>query len=396
MLKINNRPSNFSRLRLLIGVMLLTFFSSSFSSTPVYIVIPEKEGNAIEATNEWEKQIYQAMEKEDLPVFWVKSGNIDLMAEVADRFEQNLEALYRLAVSCRYSPYKQWCDEHDIIMRLRDADPENVVVYFTDGPNFNNIDGSLEGLEVLVTQENIERLKLASEASYVYRYYGGEASKWRELVRKHVGENPPPIEATLILREYYKAGIPESTIRSYYYPAERLAWKNFRNDGINNLLENIVELCVAMAAAKHIEGIEYCRIVAKLLLNESQEHKHQALGHQIEYYYHSIINSDDPDKVWQKIRFSQEAEHVELRCSKPLWFSGDRIPLGGWEELDAFYKDLSQFGLAVSLSRAQKRELTSAGLKQVGVEPEDPCGYSVLHEKYRLLHEQISTSMLSY
>lgn len=403
-LKTINYLSCSTRLRLLIGVTLIFFSSSSFSSTPIVHVIPENESMAMLEMDEWEEQIYQAMEKEDLPVFWVKRGNVDLMAEIAARPEKIPAALYALAVKCSSPSFKPWCDEHEVILRLRDAAPENAAVYFADGPGFYNLNRTAEKLAELVTRENIERLRLASESSYVDQYAGNEASKWRDLVRKHVRENPQPIEATSILIDYYKMGIPESTIRSYYYPAERLAWKNFTREDIfmfaSSPLENVDELCMAMAVAKHTEGIEYCQILADLLLNQSRETKHREMGHRIEYYYQSMINSDDPATVWRQItmrsqvRTSQETEYVEKECSKPVWFYGDRIPLGGWQELNAFYEDLSQFG-AGSFSRAQKRELISAGLKKIDGDSEDPCGHKVINEEYRLLHEQVSTSVPS-
>ena len=401
-MEIINCSSCFPRLLPLTLLMWFLFSSTSFSSTPVVHVIPENESMAMLEMDEWEEQIYQAMEKEDLPVFWVKRGNADLMAEIAARPEKVPAALYALAVKCSSPSFKPWCGEHDVILRLRDAAPENAAVYFADGPVFYNLNRTAEKLAELVTRENIERLRLASESSYVDQYAGNEASKWRDLVRKHVSENPPPIEATSILIEYYKMGIPESTIRSYYYPAERLAWKIFTHEDIfmfaSSPLENVDELCMAMAVAKHTEGIEYCQIVADLLLNQSRETKHRELGHRIEYYFQSMINSDDPATVWRQltmrsqIRTSQEVEYVEKECSKPTWFYGDSIPLGGWQELNAFYEDLFQYGVAASLSRAQKRELISAGLKKIDGDSEDPCGQKVLHEKYRLLHEKTSTS----
>ncbi|NNK95559.1 MAG: hypothetical protein HKP41_14505, partial [Desulfobacterales bacterium] len=348
--------------------------------------IPEKAWNALEAMREWEERIYLAMEQEDLPRFRVKRGIIrsprpSAKAEGASGMpeipEHSLGAMYDLAVTCQYPTPNQWCDENDIVLLLREAAPANLAVYFADGPIYYDSNADSAKLLELVTEVNIERLRLASEASYVDEYFGEEIKEWRTLLKEHVARNPPPMEATLALVEYYKEGIPEFTIRSYYYPAESLAWKHFREGPHfvypSTPMENLDELCVAMAVADHTEAIGYCRIIADLLLNQSEESEHQKLGHQIEYYYQHIVDADDPKAVWLKIRWSYDENFGTKKCARPTWFMGESIPLGGWEELDAFYEDLSGFGVTASLERAQKRELISAGLKPADGQTEDPC-----------------------
>jgi hypothetical protein len=370
------------RLAATLPTFLVLFFNCSQlsqASTPIVHEIPENASEAIEEFREWENQIKQALEDEELPIYWAEralnyatwgrdENTIDraryLLKKVVEQPEPSAAALYEIAKYCYSDPLKDWCAQNFAIEKLKEADPENVAVYFADFPRLS-MNEDLENLKFLDNEENRERLRQASSATRVDEYYSRDAASWAQYAREVGTRMPPPKQAVETLIEYYKKGIPEQQLHGHHRPIEGVIWSHVHSGWGGSPLDGLPYLCKLMAHLSDKEGVKHCELISDLLLFESTEPQHPYIGYRINSAMVSAADPESPEL--ERLEALWRYETVEdkenrLSCERPVWSMNGVIPNGGLKDLNLYYQDLQGFSYIVANRNAIRRETVVAGL----------------------------------
>ena len=400
-------------------LILLTglFSNTTWSSEPILHVIPAQASTAFISYRDWENDLTEYLEQQDLPQFQVYraiyfplhdprirhspaqiQAGIDRIRELLRVSTSHPEyaevALYAISRQCRVQKFTNWCNHNSILQRLIDAAPNNIVVYFVD---LNRLDlpfhSRLSDLPALATSENLQRLERAAIGTYVDEYSEFQVAKTRRLIIQYSEKNPPPRDAQKKIVEYYEEGIKNYEIRSYDYPGERYAWEklHIRKMGptINSALEVVPKICAAVAYLKIEASIRHCEQISRILYETGRDPDHIRMARYIDYFLELFDSGNMSEELWNDSQHAENKVITDELCQYPWWFTRGFIPIGGWQSLDTFYEDLEKLGYLESLDLAKSREEQALTNFNSDISHDDECYRNVM-EQYQLRNDELT------
>jgi len=269
--------------------------------------------------------------------------------------------LYRIANSCGSERFENWCAQNSIFNKLKDADPENVAVYFADFP-FIRMNEDVENLKFLDNEKSRERLRQAALATHVDEYYSRDAMSWAQLARKVSVQLPPPGQAVEALIEYFREGIPENQLHGHHRPIEGVIWNHVHTGSGSSPLNGLPHLCKLMARLSDEEGVMHCELISDLFLFEWAEPRHPYIGYQIKHSMISAVDAESPELERLEALWKNEWDTSRGGCDRPVWSMNGVIPNGGLIDLNLYYQDLQNFSYIIANRKAVEREMVAAGL----------------------------------